>query len=108
MATGLRHVILLVVVLVAPVSSQSNGNTYEVMKDASGVAVCSTDPPETVIAMGMADMAFQCGVRCTRELICYYYQFKADTMQCELYTMMPGNFTATDNCVGHKFLYTSE
>ena len=86
-----RHV-MLIVLYCSPASCFTNSRTYLVMP-------CALDTPTSVLTTKRG--AMWCGVQCTTTSICPFYQFKANSKQCELFGSLPGNFTDNKQCTAY-------
>jgi hypothetical protein len=113
MSNDLRRVTNVVVVVIVVCcefchSSRFIGTTYKIKTDASGNTVCALDTPTSVVELGSSAFERQCGIACGVSFCCSYYQFRYDTGRCELYGVVPVNYTVIDNCVGYLMIVQRE
>ena len=63
--------------------------------------MCSNDEPSHVHWLRSPRGQVQCGVLCLSGGQCFAYNFHGDNGKCEVYHVIPGNFSVVDRCTGY-------
>ena len=71
---------------------------FELVTSPSGMPWCSVDQPSMVLEMASEDIATTCAMECLKYDCCLLYQFKKNSLLCELFDYTTTNFDVIPSC----------